>query len=810
MQLRPTFCLWMETGDPAGLDALRERWRKEPFAGAAHVIVEQMESFLQTSDEEWHRRILQALTSTGAHAPGLAVCYVWNLAYARENFFDKCLDLLVQAHERLDHFLHLNSSMYPQLQNRLGQLVIRLPLQGQPGNTNFWLQKIQNIQNARMPLSRVVVVGNSNVDPQDHATGVTVKDEEVFTHLAETLLCLIESRTDRILSRYEQQVKLPFWSAGCARILMDLENASSYLACRQGAHLLREQLREDGEVLREDPPPQAVEFLELAPEVLLWRLLEGPDPHRTKHLERLRQLRLPDMDPEELEKEGGENLPAAYMTQGMIEISENLGVAYDHVREHRQWIAARSARRLFEWIRDDMDGQQSLYWVQLRHRLERIQDANQRARGAYPGCVEEVFAQGTGRSDSSARKFLDQVLPPDEEQKNEPTVPDPFARYRDLRARVRERKWAPSHLARWMLAFLPLALAAGIGTGSMWGLPLLLQALAGLAVMATGLAAGGYLLHREKSLRRQSLWAFRDSLRLFARLRLKKLLKDQGELFYGILHHVMGEPEETAARVALDPEKAFGRHAQNPEMQPVLAMDFHARLLALRSAMEETANRIDAKPWESRLTPSRWLHSFFDEENLREFPFLMPPREGNFVLDPAKSPDVRAQLSLCLRKNAHAPAPWCQLWEILDRNGYEEIWVRQVQMQGYSYFDKLSLPDFVEYLHARNPSLMKKESKFIRETAHPYYRLAITGSPHRLSLHALRPASEEMQQSGAVQSLVQDYTDEQMEWDGLPGILCMRVEGPLSGSSINPLPIAHTGPAPLSDASSPDEPVSFV
>ena len=69
MQFRPTFCLWMEPGNPAEvLEAFRRRWQKEPFAGAAHVFVEPAGAFLKLSDDEWHRRVQTGNVGTGQNS----------------------------------------------------------------------------------------------------------------------------------------------------------------------------------------------------------------------------------------------------------------------------------------------------------------------------------------------------------------------------------------------------------------------------------------------------------------------------------------------------------------------------------------------------------------------------------------------------------------------------------------------------------------------------------------------------------------------------------------------------------------------
>lgn len=822
MQFRPTFCLWMEPGNPAEvLEAFRRRWQKEPFAGAAHVFVEPAGAFLKLSDDEWHRRIRGALSETGEQKPGLTLCHVWNLAYAPEGFFDQCIDVLLQVHERLDSFLRLNSNLYPQLHNRLCQLILRLPLQGQETPGSAWLERIGKIQNARMPLSRVIVVGNSNVHPEDHPEGVTVRDSEVRTHLEETLVALLESGAETLLGAAVQPGRLPFCSVGCARVVMDLKNAGEYRARHQAARLLDEQLREDGAIARPDPAAGVLEELDLDPERVLQNLLEGADPHRPTCLNALRNLGLPAMDARELEGPDGPDMPAAWMTRGMMELSESLGTAYDRMQENRHWFTARTARRLFERIRENLQDGTNLYWVQARHQLERIQDANQRAKGAYPQAVEAAFSgkpAASGTTGTNWKQALSEILPPNESPRpdaGEPP-PDPARAYRELRHRVQERKWAPSHLARWTLGFLPFALLLGLWGGSLGWWPLVLHAAVAAGAAGLGCLLGAYILYREKSLRAQGVAVFREALRAFARMRLKQLLKDQGALHHDHLHALMGEPEETASRKILDPEKAFGRHARNPEMQSVIEMDFHQRLFVVRARMKAISEKLKETPWVPALASSRWLISFFNEETLRLFPFLAPPANGQLNrIDKTQSPPEKEQIAACLKPEKpekKEPGPWARFWETLEESPYQSQWAKHLREQGFWYFEKLPIEAFLDFIHAEDPAITAKAAREIQLAAHPYWRLSTSGSPFYIFAHAVHPQGSGMAANPVVQKLVDGYTRERLPaWDGLPGVVCMKVEVIETEHTMHPLPIAHAGGMP--DPNLPDggsTPISYV
>jgi len=749
---------------------------------------------------------------------GLSVLFVWNGVNTKQGFLDDCLKKTEEFLSIFRKVIDSNIVQYPQLGDSSFEILINLPRTGflsdNPNNhrkrQKQWLEQMEKVitpsDNVYVPISRVWLLGNNNIDDK-HRTGITIATNPENEQLAaEVISFLLHSDLDPII-REHQIANEPYLSVGVSRLIFETEKCVSSLSKNMGIRLLKELLNEGSK----KPDPEEIKAflsaLPIAPDIrgLDVKVLSNIFLNPRKLLSNSQDTTISDLggqilfsfdiDPYDIEDiEKSLNLPAAIMTQGQMLISRRIYDGMIRVRDCRYQAFNDIILQLNKELDKLTEATEDTHLSKLVSRMLMwktwISDQSKLVQGSVNNLMRTDDTSTTQVEDQLNmlfQKFKTTSLVPEDK-------PDPKLYADKLSNLLSQRPLEEAFITRSILGGVACTWVL-FHFVSLFDLPIStwLFSLSGRIIISSVLPVVWGLmtylkLQKCKKRRKNAFQALMISIIKNGKWLFREFISKEMTAVYSDLGVYIGSEGDmvdyTAANVELQSISSRKSTITSP-INPFLKMTLLSRAGRLRSTLLKSIASLEGKPDDKGIENSKWVQNLTSHSIAATLPFL--DKEVSKI----STDDEPAFEKIFSSFNRDKTPLYSGLSLTMDAEELESIYANSAWLwakeRGFAYLsNQASIGKIIDYMLDNDRNLLKEWKLFLEKAAYPYFNIS-SSDKSQANIGIIQPESETEQ----LAELIKHFPDRigAKSWIGTPGIIACSFQGPVDSSDLSTLPV---------------------
>ena len=823
MIVRPSYIYWMHPDSENGWfpvpQSVRDRCNHQQVDAN---LVHWHDANTKPSTKEVADQITKALaevTEAKGWDIGLSVLFVWNGVNSRPGFLDECLTRTKEFLSVFRQAIDANIGQYQQLGNSRFEILIKLPRTGfvfdeqenQRKTQKQWLDKMKKHinppDNLFVPLSRVWLLGNNNINNQ-HRSGITIAtDVEHELLAAEVISFWLDSDLDSIIDDAQIATE-PYLSIGIGRLIFETEKCTSSLSKRMSIRLLKELLKEDSR----NPNPEEIEaFLSHLP---LTSDIRGIDAKTVSELflnprkiisssqdttisdlggQILFNFEIDPSDINDIEK--SLNLPASLMLQGQMLISRRIFEGMKRVRECRHRTYNEIVKQFKSEIHRLTRTAEDTHLTGLSNRIlmwkKWISEQSKLAK---------VTVSKLMRSDSSSSN-------PVEEQLNalfqnisasqdlvSEDKPDPKIYADRLSSLLSKRALAEAFILRSIVGAVGCTwalfhfLSLFSSPFSIWIFSLPGRILISLMLPLTWGIMTYLKLMKQKKRRENALNALMISIIKNGKWLLREFISREINTIYSNSAVYVGSEQDLVDYKSLNTELksiASRKSCRSSEISAILTHTLLARVGKLRSTIQKALSTLENDTDPQGIQDSKWVTNLSSCSIADKLPFLVKPVSEVSIENELQFSEIFMNYSKDIVPLKHG------LWPTVADKEVESMYVNTAQSwameNGFSYLsDQASIGMIISFMLNNDLDLLTEWKLFLERASYPYFNIS-DHNTHQSNVGIIHPNTITKQ----LAAIIKSFPDEigAGSWIGTPGIVTCSIQGPVDASALGMLPV---------------------